>query len=60
VHIGPEAGLAITIGVLLLAVGIAVGIAPLWTIGLLLLGAGGYLVFLDAKGRPIGGRRHYF
>ena len=40
----------ITIGIVLVVVGIAAGIAPLWTIGILLLGAGGYLAFLGTRG----------
>jgi hypothetical protein len=60
VHISVEAWIALTIGVVLVAVGIAAGIAPLWTIGILLFGAGGYLAFLSSKGRQLGGRHHYF
>lgn len=50
----------ITIGVILLVIGIVVGIAPLWTIGILLFGAGIYLAVLGSRGHEIGGRRHYF
>jgi hypothetical protein len=50
----------ITTGVLFLIVGIVAGISPLWTIGILLLGAGLYVAFLGAKGQGIGGHRHYF
>jgi hypothetical protein len=50
----------ITTGVLFLIVGIVAGIAPLWTIGVLLLGTGLYLAYLGGKGHGVGGRRHYF
>jgi fatty acid desaturase len=50
----------ITLGFILLVLGIVTGIAPLWTIGILLLGAGIYLAFLGTRGHEIGGRRHYF
>lgn len=50
----------ITTGVLLLILGIVTGIAPFWTIGILLVGAGAYVAFLGAKGQGVGGHRHYF
>jgi hypothetical protein len=50
----------ITSGIVLLIVGAGTGIAPLWTIGVLLLGAGLYLAYLGSKGQGVGGRRHYF
>jgi hypothetical protein len=50
----------ITTGVLFLIVGILAGITPLWTIGILLPGAGLYVAFLGAKGQGVGGHRHYF
>jgi hypothetical protein len=50
----------IAAGIALLIFGVALDIAPIWTIGALLLGAGFYLAYLGGKGHGVGGRRHYF
>ena len=50
----------IAAGIALLIVGIALNTAPIWTIGILLLGTGFYLAYLGGKGHGVGGRRHYF
>lgn len=50
----------ITLGILLLIVGLVANIAILWTIGLVLLVVGLVLVVLGSLGRAVGGRRHYF
>jgi hypothetical protein len=50
----------ITLGILLLIVGLIAKIAILWTIGLVLLVVGLVLVALGSLGRAVGGRRHYY
>jgi hypothetical protein len=50
----------IAAGIALLIVGVALNVAPIWTIGVLLLGTGSYLAYLGGKGHGVGGRRHYF
>ncbi|MDQ6818903.1 MAG: DUF6131 family protein [Actinomycetota bacterium] len=50
----------ITLGVILLIIGLIAKIAILWVIGIVLLGIGLILVLLGMVGRAVGGRRHYF
>lgn len=50
----------ITLGILLLIVGLIAKIAILWTIGVVLLVVGLVLVVLGSLGRAVGGRRHYY
>ena len=50
----------ITLGVILLLVGIFAKIAILTTIGGILLVVGLVLLVLGAVGREIGGRKHYY
>jgi uncharacterized membrane protein HdeD (DUF308 family) len=50
----------ITLGVILLIIGIVAKVAVLWTLGLVLLLIGCVLLVLGSIGRAVGGRRHYF
>ena len=50
----------ITLGVILLILGLLLDIGILWTIGVVLLVVGAILWILGAMGRAIGGRRHYW
>ncbi len=50
----------ITLGVILLIIGLIAKVAILWTIGIILLLVGLALVVLGTMGRAIGGRRHYY
>ncbi len=50
----------ITLGVILLIVGLIAKVAILWTIGVILVVVGLILVVLGTMGRAVGGRRHYF
>ncbi len=50
----------ITLGIILLIIGLIAKIAILWTIGIILLIIGLILVLLGSMGRAVGGRRHYF
>lgn len=50
----------ITLGIILLIIGLIAKIAVLWTIGIVLLVVGLILVLLGSMGRAVGGRRHYF
>jgi hypothetical protein len=50
----------ITLGIVLLIIGLLTGIAILWTIGVLLVLVGAALWILGAAGRQVGGRRHYY
>lgn len=50
----------ITLGVVLLVVGLVAGISILKTIGVLLLVVGAVLWVLGSMGRAIGGRKHYY
>lgn len=50
----------ITLGIILLILGILLGVPVLNTIGGILLVVGLIMFALGAIGRPIGGRRHYF
>lgn len=50
----------ITLGVILLILGLLFGLDILWTIGIILLVVGGILFLLGTMGRAIGPRRHYW
>jgi Family of unknown function (DUF6131) len=50
----------ITLGVILLVIGLIAKVAILWTIGIILVAVGLIFVVLGAMGRAVGGRRHYF
>jgi hypothetical protein len=50
----------ITLGLILLLIGLIAKVAILWSIGVLLVLVGLVLVALGSAGRAIGGRRHYF
>jgi hypothetical protein len=50
----------ITLGLILLIVGLIAKIAVLWTIGVILLVVGLILTLLGTMGRAVGGRRHYY
>ena len=50
----------ITLGVVLLILGLLTHIAILWSIGMLLVVVGAILWLLGAAGRQVGGRRHYY
>lgn len=50
----------ITLGVVLLVLGLVLDIGLLWTIGAVLLVIGAALWILGSLGRAIGGRRHYW
>lgn len=50
----------ITLGVILLILGIIFGSAILWTIGVLLVIVGAIAWLLGSMGRAVGGRRHYY
>lgn len=50
----------ITLGVILLIVGLIIKIPVLWTIGVILLIIGAVLFALGAMGRAVGGRKHYY
>jgi hypothetical protein len=48
------------VGVILLALGIALGIPAIWATGLVLGMVGAVLFVLGTLGQTIGGRRHYW
>ena len=50
----------ITLGIILLIIGLIAKIAILWTIGIILLVIGLILAVLGSMGRAVGGRRHYY
>jgi hypothetical protein len=50
----------ITLGIILLIIGLIAKIAILWTIGIVLVVVGLILVVLGSMGRAVGGRRHYY
>ena len=50
----------ITLGVVLLILGLILKISILWTIGIVLLVVGLILFLLGSMGRAVGGRRHYY
>ena len=49
----------ITLGIILLIIGLIAKVAVLWTIGIILLVIGLIFVLLGSMGRAVGGRRHY-
>ena len=50
----------ITIGIILLIIGILAKIGVIWTIGIVVLLLGLIALLLGVTGHAIGGRRHYF
>ncbi|MEX1178317.1 MAG: DUF6131 family protein [Nitriliruptor sp.] len=50
----------ITLGVILLILGMLLDIGILTTIGIILLVIGAVLFLLGLAGRAVGGRKHYF
>ena len=50
----------ITVGILLLLIGIVAKVGILWSLGVLLLIVGAVLMLLGALGHEIGGHRHYY
>ncbi len=50
----------ITLGLILLIIGIVAGIGILYTIGAILLVVGVILFVLGTMDRAVGGRRHYY
>ena len=53
-------GSVITLGVILLIIGLLAKIAILWTIGIVLVVVGLVLALLGMMGRAVGGRAHYY
>jgi len=50
----------ITLGLILLIIGLIASVPVLYTIGIILLVVGLILVLLGNMGRAVGGRRHYY
>jgi Family of unknown function (DUF6131) len=50
----------IVLGLVLLLLGFVLGIAILWTAGIVVLIVGAVLMLLGRTGRPVGGRAHYW
>jgi hypothetical protein len=50
----------ITLGIILLIIGLIANVAILTTIGIILLVVGLILAALGTMGRAVGGRRHYY
>jgi hypothetical protein len=50
----------ITLGIILLIIGLIAKVAVLWTIGIILVLVGLVLVALGTMGRAVGGRRHFY
>jgi hypothetical protein len=50
----------LTLGIILLVIGLITGISILWTIGIILAVIGGVLWVLGAAGHAVAGRRHYW
>ena len=50
----------ITLGVILLIIGLVAAIPILWTIGIVLVVIGLILAILGTMGRAVGGRNHYW
>ncbi|MEX1162871.1 MAG: DUF6131 family protein [Nitriliruptor sp.] len=50
----------ITLGVILLILGIVLNIGILTTVGVILLVVGAVLFLLGTAGRAVGGRKHYY
>jgi hypothetical protein len=59
-EVGPEGGIVIILGVVLLLIGYLANIGILVTIGIILVIVGALLWILGSMGRPLGGRRHYW
>jgi Zn-dependent membrane protease YugP len=59
VRVGGASSMLI-LGLILLIIGFVAKIAILWTIGIILLIIGAVLWILGSRGRPVGGRRHYW
>lgn len=56
----PEGEEMITLGIVLLIVGMFANVAILQSIGVLLIVVGVVLFLLGSTGRAVGGRRHYW
>lgn len=50
----------ITLGIILLIIGLIAKVAILWTIGIILLVVGLVIIALGTAGHAIGGRRHFY
>jgi apolipoprotein N-acyltransferase len=50
----------ITLGLVLMILGLLVGAPILWTLGIILLVVGLVLLLLGRTGRQVGGRAHYW
>ncbi|MDQ6748289.1 MAG: DUF6131 family protein [Candidatus Dormibacteraeota bacterium] len=50
----------ITLGIILLIIGLVAKISILYVIGIILLVVGAVMVLLGSMGRAVGGRRHYY
>ncbi|MFD9547126.1 DUF6131 family protein [Nocardia salmonicida] len=50
----------ITLGVILLVLGLLVGIPILWYVGVVLLVVGAVLALAGSSGRVVGGRKHWY
>jgi hypothetical protein len=50
----------ITLGILLLLLGLVFHVALLWSVGVVLVVLGALLAVLGAVGRGVAGRRHFF
>lgn len=55
-----EEGPLVTLGLILLILGLIFDVGILWTIGIILVVIGAVLFLLGSMGRAVGGRRHYF
>jgi hypothetical protein len=50
----------ITLGIILLIIGLVASIPILYSLGIILLVVGAVLFLLGSAGRAVGGRRHYY
>ncbi|WP_182349529.1 DUF6131 family protein [Tomitella gaofuii] len=50
----------ITLGVILLVIGLIIKLPVLWILGVIALAAGLLLVLAGAVGHAVGGRRHWY
>jgi hypothetical protein len=50
----------IILGIILMIIGFVAAIAPLWTIGIILVVVGLILWLLGSMGHAVGGRRFYY
>lgn len=50
----------ITLGIILLVIGLLIKIPILWTLGIIALVVGAVLLILGAAGRAVGGRTHWY